>query len=66
MFRFFVTIKKCFTINKLNQKSPTTGFAFAASAFNSLNVKFVLHLSAALRSGLERRFYDDHDRKVNG
>ena len=24
------------------------------------------HLSAAWRNGSERRFYDDHDRKVNG
>ena len=24
------------------------------------------HLSAAWRSGSERRFYDDHDRKVSG
>ena len=27
---------------------------------------FHLKKSAAWRSGLERRFYDDHDRKVNG
>ena len=26
----------------------------------------LLYLSAAWRSGSERRFYDDHDRKVNG
>ena len=26
----------------------------------------LLSVSAARRSGLERRFYDDHDRKVNG
>ena len=26
----------------------------------------LLTISAAWRSGLERRFHDDHDRKVNG
>ena len=25
-----------------------------------------MQISAAWRSGLERRFYNDHDRKVNG
>ena len=36
--------------------------------FNNGSNKVIMGLtkSAAWRSGLERRFYDDHDRKVNG
>ena len=32
----------------------------------SLRAVELARLSAAWRSGSERRFYDDHDRKVNG
>ena len=39
------------------QPSMQNGIAYYAN---------IIKLSAAWRSGSERRFYDEHDRKVNG
>ena len=47
--------------NNVYKNIPTQYDRSAAYCATNLTV-----LSAAWRSGSERRFYDDHDRKVNG
>ena len=59
-------------LHNIDWRSSLTSFRvfrcnFASNFFNLLLVRFYqAEMAAAWRSGSERRFYDDHDRKVKG